>query len=324
MEVHASLKAEEIAFIGPIPITNSMLMAWLAILVLAVFAFFAGRNPQLVPRGAQNVMEAILEALMSLVENTAGHYARRVFPLIATLFLFILTANYMNLLPGVGTIWVTNPLLHQEQETHAMPAVPSLPSLVGVAEASSPAAPVAADPPPGGTSSSTEEHHIPETVPLLRAANADLNMTLGMGLIAFFFIHASGVYVHGLVGYIRDDLAKPVLLTPIKLVIELFVPVSLSMRLFGNIFGGEMLLTVMNLPFAALPFLILELLFGFIQALIFAVLTLIFTALATFMPAGHGAGHGDEAHGAAPAGAHGEEDAPAASPGERAPVPAHA
>ena len=122
MEVHASLKAEEIAFIGPIPITNSMLMAWLAILVLAVFAFFAGRNPQLVPRGAQNVMEAILEALMSLVENTAGHYARRVFPLIATLFLFILTANYMNLLPGVGTIWVVNPLLHQEQETHAGPA----------------------------------------------------------------------------------------------------------------------------------------------------------------------------------------------------------
>ena len=138
MEVHASLKAEEIAFIGPIPITNSMLMAWLAILVLAVFAFFAGRNPQLVPRGAQNVMEAILEALMSLVENTAGHYARRVFPLIATLFLFILTANYMNLLPGVGTIWVVNPLLHQEQETHAGPALPSLPSLVGVAEASSP------------------------------------------------------------------------------------------------------------------------------------------------------------------------------------------
>jgi F-type H+-transporting ATPase subunit a len=321
MEVHASLKAEEIAFIGPIPITNSMLMAWLAILVLGVFAFFAGRNPQLVPRGAQNVMEAILEALMSLVENTAGHYARRVFPLIATLFLFILTANYMNLLPGVGTIWVVNPLL--SQESHAAPAMPALPSLVGVAEASSPAAPVAADPPPGGAAGD-EEHHVYPTVPLLRAANADLNMTLGMGLIAFFFIHASGIYVHGLVGYIRDDLAKPVLLTPIKLVIELFVPISLSMRLFGNIFGGEMLLTVMNLPFAALPFLILELLFGFIQALIFAVLTLIFTALATFMPTGHGAGHGDEAHGAAPAGAHGEEDARAASPGERAPVPAHA
>jgi F-type H+-transporting ATPase subunit a len=302
MEVHASLKAEEIAYLGPIPITNSMLMAWLAILVLAVFAYFAGRNPQLVPRGAQNIFEFALEALLTLVENTAGHYARRVFPLIATLFLFILTANYMNLLPGVGTIWVANPNLHHETETHAAPAGGGAP-LVRVAEA----APPPADPAPGavktaGTAAQEEEeHHVPETVPLLRAANADLNMTLGMGLIAFFFIHASGIYVHGLVGYIRDDLAKPVLLTPIKLVIEAFVPISLSMRLFGNIFGGEMLLTVMNLPLAALPFLFLELLFGFIQALIFSILTLIFTSLATFMPAGHG----DEAHGGGHGAAHG-------------------
>jgi F0F1-type ATP synthase membrane subunit a len=136
MEVHASLKAEEIAYLGPIPITNSMLMAWLALLVLGVFAYFAGRNPKLVPSGAQNVMETILEALLSLVESTAGHYARRIFPLVATLFLFILTANYMNLLPGVGTIWVANPNLHREQETHAAPAL----SLVRTAEA----APVAA------------------------------------------------------------------------------------------------------------------------------------------------------------------------------------
>jgi F-type H+-transporting ATPase subunit a len=309
MEVHASLKAEEIAYLGPIPITNSMLMAWLALLVLALFAYFAGRNPQLVPSGAQNVMETILEGLLSLVESTAGHYARRIFPLVATLFLFILTANYMNLLPGVGTIWVANPNLHRGQETHAAPAV----SLVRTAEA----APAAADPPGTASSSAAEEPHVAETVPLLRAANADLNMTLGMGLIAFLFIHGSGIYVHGLVGYFRDDLCKPVLLTPIKLVIELFVPVSLSMRLFGNIFGGEMLLTVMNLPFAALPFLILELLFGFIQALIFAVLTLIFTSLATFLPTGHG----DEAHGDHEA-AHG--DVHGAGRGEPATVAAHA
>ena len=309
MEVHASLKAEEIAYLGPIPITNSMLMAWLALLVLAVFAYFAGRNPKLVPTGAQNVMETILEALLSLVESTAGHYARRIFPLVATLFLFILTANYMNLLPGVGTIWVANPNLHHEQETHAAPAL----SLVRTAEA----APVAADPPGATSGAAAEEHHVAETVPLLRAANADLNMTLGMGLIAFLFIHGSGIYIHGLVGYIRDDLAKPVLLTPIKLVIELFVPVSLSMRLFGNIFGGEMLLTVMNLPLAALPFMILELLFGFIQALIFAVLTLIFTSLATFLPTGHG----DEAHGDHEA-AHG--DVHGAGRGEPATVAAHA
>jgi F-type H+-transporting ATPase subunit a len=254
MEVHASLSAEQVASLGPIPITNSMLMAWAAIIVLSVFAYFAGRNPQLVPTEAQNVFEAILEALLSLVENTAGHYARRVFPLVATLFIFILTANYMGLLPGVGTITVASPV------------------------------------------------HPGETVPLLRAANADLNMTVAMGLVAFFFIHASGIYVHGLVGYIRDDLANPVLMTPIKIVIELFVPVSLSMRLFGNVFGGDMLLTVMNFPVVGTVFMGLELLFGFIQAIIFSILTLIFTSVATYLPAGHGEGHEREGgHGAAPA-----------------------
>jgi F-type H+-transporting ATPase subunit a len=291
MSIHASLRAEEILFLGPVPITNSMVMTWLAMIILVAFAYFAGRRPQLVPRGAQNAFEYILEGLLSIVENTAGHYARRVFPLVATLFIFILTANYMGMLPGVGTINVGNPKLHQESG----PAGHAFVGVVSVAEAS----PLPADPPPGSSQGATsaagaDEHHEPEHVPLLRAANADVNMTLGMALIAFLFIHASGMYVHGVVGYIRDDLAKPLMMTPIKLVIELFVPVSLSMRLFGNIFGGEMLLTVMAFPLVALPFMVLELLFGFIQALIFTMLTLIFTSLATHLSPDH-AGH--EAHG---------------------------
>src|SRR6266540_4515825 len=122
LEVHASLRAEELLHF-PLPfipitltITNSTLMAWAAILVLALFAYFAGRNPQLVPRGAQNVFEAVIEALQTIVENTAGHYAARVFPLAATLFVFILTANYMGLLPGVGTIHVRNPAIAQDAQ----------------------------------------------------------------------------------------------------------------------------------------------------------------------------------------------------------------
>jgi F-type H+-transporting ATPase subunit a len=260
-------------------------------IVLIVFAYFAGRNPQLVPRGAQNVFEFILEALLSLVQNTAGSYARRVFPLIATLFLFIITANYMGLLPGLGTILVPNPNVHAEAAatTHAF---------VRVAEAS----PLAADPVPADG-----EHHEPAQVPLLRAANADVNMTLGMALVSFLFIHGSGIYVHKLAGYWKE-LSTPALLTPVKIVIECFLPVSLSMRLFGNIFGGEMLLAVMAFPVVAVPFMIMELLFGFIQALIFSMLTLIFTSLAVQHPAGHegeahGAGHGpvhDSSHSGAP------------------------
>jgi F-type H+-transporting ATPase subunit a len=125
-------------------------------------------------------------------------------------------------------------------------------------------------------------------------------MTLGMALIAFFFIHFSGIAVHGLRGYWTEDLANPPLMAPIKIVIECFVPVSLSMRLFGNIFGGEMLMTVMGFPFIAIPFMFMELLFGFIQAIIFSILTLIFTSLASHLPGGHEvaeehAGHGGEA-----------------------------
>ena len=283
LEVHASLRAEEL-FSIPLPfiplsltITNSTLMAWAAMLVLAIFAVFAGRNPQLVPRGAQNAFEAIIDGLQTIVENTAGHYARRVFPLAATLFIFILTANYMGMLPGVGTILVRNAALAHEASATA-----------SASESASHA--------PTTTSASGEEaEHEPEMIPLLRAANADVNMTLGMGLIAFLFIHYSGIAVHGLRGYWKEDLANPPLMAPIKIIIECFVPVSLSMRLFGNIFGGEMLLTVMGFPFIAVPFMVMELLFGLIQATIFFMLTLIFTSLASHLPGGHEGHAGHEA-----------------------------
>jgi F-type H+-transporting ATPase subunit a len=160
------------------------------------------------------------------------------------------------------------------------------------------AAPLAAEAP--ATKAATAERHEPPTVPLLRAANADVNMTFGMGIIAFLFIHGSGIAVHGLRGYWVHDLANPPLMTPIKLIIECFVPVSLSMRLFGNVFGGEMLMTVMSFPIIAIPFLFMELLFGLIQAVIFSLLTLIFTSLASYVPPGHGNGHGQaDSHGLA-------------------------
>jgi F-type H+-transporting ATPase subunit a len=295
MEVHASLKAEDIFLVGPVAITNSMVMSWITIVIIAAVGIAAGRSPKLVPTGVQNFFEFIVEALMGLVESTAGHYSRRVFPLIATLFIYILLANWLALAPGVGTILFHNP--HVEStgggSTHA--------SGVGVAEA----APLPAEAPKSGAAESGA-HHEREMIPLFRAANADVNMTLGMGLISFLFIHASGMIVHGAWGYIKNDIAKPLMITPIKLVIEMFVPVSLSMRLFGNVFGGEMLLTVMGFPVIAVLFMFAELFFGFIQATIFSILTLIFTSVAAYVPPGHGHGdQGEDGHGAPALGAHG-------------------
>src|SRR5687767_8935042 len=123
MQIHASLRAEQLFSIGPLTITNSMVMSWMTILILATIGIAAGRNPQLVPRGVQNFFEFVIEALMGLVENTAGHYARRVFPLIATLFMYILLANWLALIPGVGTILIANPHFHGESGSgaHASP-----------------------------------------------------------------------------------------------------------------------------------------------------------------------------------------------------------
>ena len=293
MEIHASLRAEDLFLLGPVKVTNSMVMSWMTVIILSVVGFFAGRNPQMVPRGIQNAFEMFLAGILGLVEGTAGHYARRVFPLIATLFIYILTANYLALLPGVGTISVANPHYHGTDAAHASPA--KVHAIVPVAEAAESGTSASRTGATGTKGAATKVRHEPATVPLLRAANADVNMTLGMGLISFLFIHVSGMIVHGPWSYFKNDIAKPLFLTPIKITIEAFLPVSLSMRLFGNVFGGEMLLTVMNLPLVAIIFMFAELFFGFIQALIFSILTLIFTSLAVYVAPGHG--HGGHAEG---------------------------
>ncbi|MFM7197137.1 MAG: F0F1 ATP synthase subunit A [Chloroflexota bacterium] len=290
MEIHASLKAEEVFFLGSVGITNSMVMTWLAMALLVGVSWSVTRNLKVVPSGMQSLLEYALEFIFGLVIGSAGQKGRRFFPLIATIFLFIITANYMALLPGVGTISVKNPkLAHGSAHAEApllMAASADQDLSVGAVSAGKPEG-VRAE-------ADAADHHEPETIHIFRAANADFNMTLGMGLIAFLFIHGSGIRVHGFKGFL-EELATPAFLTPVKIMIEGFVPISLSMRLFGNVFGGEMLMAVMNWPLVAIPFIGMELLFGFIQAIIFSMLTLIFTVLATTVLPGHG-GHG-EAHG---------------------------
>mgnify|MGYP006289722961 FL=1 len=291
MEIHASLKAEEVFFIGSVGITNSMVMTWLAMALLVIVSWSVTRNLKVVPSGMQGLVEYALEFVFNLVIGSAGQKGRRFFPLIATIFLFIITANYMALLPGVGTITVRNPKL-SHGSGHA-----ELPLALAASGDFDLASSTAQSGKPEGAASDQESsaHHEPETIHIFRAANADFNMTLGMGLIAFFFIHGSGIRVHGFKGFL-EELATPAFLTPVKIMIEGFVPISLSMRLFGNVFGGEMLMAVMNWPLVAIPFIGMELLFGFIQAIIFSMLTLIFTVLATTVLPGHGdhGGHGDD------------------------------
>jgi F-type H+-transporting ATPase subunit a len=250
----------------------------LVVLGLTLFFFLATRKMSLVPKGIQNVGEAIVELLLGITEGTAGkRVGRRIFPLIATLFIFILVANYSGLLPFVGTIG--HCIIPAGGEAASSGSLPS-PVTAGYCT------------PP-----------YTEFVPYFRAPNADLNMTLSMAILAVVVVQVAGVASHGIGGYLKE-LATPWYLTPIHIISEISRIISLSFRLFGNIFGGEVLVTVMYtllgsifIGFATFIFLGMELFFGLIQALIFSILTLVFITTAV----GTHATHEDE-HEAAPAG----------------------
>lgn len=310
---HISIKAEVLFDIptpfGPLHFTNSMLYTLIVIAALVIFFALATRRMNVVPKGSQNFAEAIVEFLLGTTEGTAGRrVGRRIFPLIATLFIFIIVANWSGLLPGVGTI---GGCYSHATEAHAEGTGTGA-SEEGIATSAQPE-----EHAEEGSLPSPTGHECPEDtefVPFFRAANADLNTTLGMALIAVLVVQIAGIASHGVGGYIKE-LVTPVFLAPIHIMGEISRIISLSFRLFGNIFGGEVLVTVMFVllgsvfaGFGAFIFLGLEVLFGFIQALLFSLLTLVFISSAV---AGHGGGHGPEE-------AHGEGHGPGASAHEDA------
>lgn len=257
--VHVQIAAEELFAIGPIVITNSMIGALLASAVLLFAAAWFRGASSLVPGRRQSLLELPIEFLSGIVRGTGGKRWRQFAPLVFGIFLFILVANWLSLFPGVGTI--------------------------GLIE--------------------TNEHGDEILVPFVRAAAADLNFTLGLALISFVAFIAFGFRANGVRGYLHELLvAEPVymtpLLTPIHLISELSRIISLSMRLFGNVFAGEVLLaTMFSLTTAALVmlplavtvpavFLGLEMLFGLVQALVFALLSMTYITLAIAEHRQHG------------------------------------
>ena len=254
------LNADVLFQIGPIPVTNSMLVLWLVTIMLVTFAWLATRQRSLVPRGFQNFFEFLVETLFETLEGILGtRMARRTFWFFATIFITILTCNWIGLLPLFGNI------TYKPDGIHA--------------------------------------------VPLLRAATADLNLPLAMATVYFFLwlywslteIGPWGMVKHifGSKGGLKaDEFGFPIIVGKIILfgvaVIFVFVglievvsiafrQVSLPMRLFGNIFAGENLLHEMGGFFGGwlitIPFYGLEILVGFVQALVFMLLTAVFTNL---------------------------------------------
>lgn len=239
--IHISLTAEKLFTIGGVfSITNSLLTSWIALTLLFIFSIIVTYKLTLVPRNLQQIAEIVVEGIYNLFSTILHERITTFFPLIATYFLFIITLNWVGLLPGVGTIG-----LHKLTEGHS------------------------------------------EFIPLFRAGTADLNTTLALAIIAMLVIQISGLKTLG-ASYLKKfvNITNPIyfFVGILELVSEFSKVISFAFRLFGNIFAGEVLLTVIAflMPvFAPLPFMGLELFVGFIQALVFSMLTAVFLSLAT-------------------------------------------
>jgi F-type H+-transporting ATPase subunit a len=292
---HVSLKAEEVLHLGALTLENTTVAAVVTSLFLLFVFWRAGSRAQTIPpaRSLQNALEIVLEGFLSLCATVAGpRNGRRFFPLIITIFLFVFANNYLGLLPGYHTIGWLEPDDHGAvwNEAHIGPlTVAILPFNAPQADAHDEHAP--------------EHGAVGHLAPWLRSANTSLNATLAIALVAMFFVEMWGLRDLGF-GYLGKFINVRRLLKGdimngfidffvgiIDLISEFARIVSLSFRLFGNILAGEVLLAVMTFLISwgvVVVFLGLELLVGVIQALVFALLTLVFATVAVTSHEEHG------------------------------------
>jgi len=272
--------AETIFHLGPLPVTNSLIMGWVAVFLSVLLAVALNRKLGAVPRGVQNWFEWLVEQMMSFMDQVTGDRAktRKFLPIIGTLFPLIMISNWLGLLILAVPVHIT------------------------------------------------EGHH---NLPILRALTADLNATIAMAIFSVVISHVLGFLALGFWKYGNKfvklgDLAhafgqfgkKPISEVAIgifvalielgvgflEIISEVAKIISLSLRLFGNIYAGEVLLHVMasltgKLPpfLLPIPFMFMEILVGVVQAAVFSMLTLVYLTMATDEPHGHDEG---EPHGA--------------------------
>ncbi|QQG52555.1 MAG: F0F1 ATP synthase subunit A [Candidatus Falkowbacteria bacterium] len=256
-----TLFAEPIAHIGHFPITNALATSTVALIIIAILAIVIRRNLKKVPTGLQNAMEIIIEGFLGIFDGVTGDRKKslKFAPVVLAFFFFILINNWMGLLPGVGSIG--------QIAAHGGEKI---------------------------------------FIPYLRGGTADLNTTLALATLGVVLSHIMGVLAVGWWKYLNKfinikaflEIPKKIvkdpmiiLVNPIKAFVglieiigELAKVASLSFRLFGNVFAGEVLLASMSAILAygvPIPFMFLEVLVGLIQALIFAMLILTYLTINT-------------------------------------------
>ncbi len=251
-------------------VTNTLLATWLTMLVLTVGSILVTRNLELVPSGLQNLVEWGVGVLLGLTESVAGERGRKFFPLVATIFIFLLVSNWMGILPGFASVG----LIHEAHGGgHQVQQISILGLDVGILQAEE-----------------AGEHGY-TVFSFLRSAATDLNTPLAIALISVFMTQVVGVQAQGIRYFSKFISFRDVLglvVGPLEAISEFAKIISFSFRLFGNIFAGEVLLAVIAfiIPYLiSIPFFGLELFVGLMQAFVFAMLTLVFMSMATM---GHG------------------------------------
>jgi F-type H+-transporting ATPase subunit a len=258
----SSFAPEVIFYLGKFPVTNTVLNTLLVDAFLLGLAYFGTRSLKLIPTPFQNIVEFLVGSLYDFTKSISEKMADKIFPYFMTFFLFILVANFSNLIPGINTFGI-------------------------------------------------KEHG--EIIPLFRGTTSDLNTTLALAIIAVVATHLLGIRTLGLTAHVSRFLPfipsvigifkgkAPKLhlpdKSPITIVLAILVPlvlifvgflelvsqlvnvISLSFRLFGNIYAGEVVMKTVSGIFAVfvpIPFYMLEIIVGFVQALVFSMLTLVF------------------------------------------------
>ena len=240
-----SIKAETLFHLGVFNFTNSYLLSLIVVVIFVSLAFWFRKNLMMIPGKLQSLFELFMDEALNMMDAVLGsrHQSERYFPIVATIFLFVMLSNWMGLLPGTGSLGLTHEVYKHGETEHVL-------------------------------------------IPLLRAPTSDLNFTIALAIIAVLSVNILGAMAVGMRTHAGKffNLKNPIytFVGLLELVSEFVKIISFSFRLFGNVFAGEVLLIIIGFLgpyFLPLPFLFLEVFVGFIQAFIFAMLTLVFIGM---------------------------------------------
>lgn len=241
--MNISLAAEPIFHIGTFPVTNTLMVGWAITVVLIVLALFIRRSIQKeTPSKLQNAAETVVELLLGMIDGVTNdrEKTKKFFPVVATIFIAVIASNWIELVPGLGSIG-----LYEKADG------------------------------------------VTKLIPFIRSSSADLNFTAAIAIVSFLAVQIFGVSALGFRHYAGKFFVapwkKPYVIGSfvglLEFISEFSKIVSFTFRLFGNIFAGEVLLLVVGtlVPYIVpMPFLLLEIFVGFVQALVFSMLTLVF------------------------------------------------